>query len=191
MLGLPRWFRWKEFTCNVGDLASIPGLGRSPGGVHCNPLQYSHLENPHGQRSLAGYSPWGHKELDITEWLSSSRGSMLSSLGLYFVISVRLLGPSSEVFLFFSFFLLDILLFHSRIITLFFLIIFFLCCNFQTGLSHVSLCWLSYFLDNQLYIPMYLFVEYFDFYLWHCCCAVAQLCWLLDIEWWIFYFIYF
>ena len=32
-----------------------------------NPLQYSCLENPHGQRSLAGYSPWGHKELDTTE----------------------------------------------------------------------------------------------------------------------------
>ena len=43
------------------------GLGRSPGGGHGNPLQYSCLENPHGQRSLAGYSPWGHKELDTTE----------------------------------------------------------------------------------------------------------------------------
>ena len=47
----------KEF-CNVGDLGLIPGLGRSPGGGHGNPLQYSCLENPHGQRSLAGYSPW-------------------------------------------------------------------------------------------------------------------------------------
>ena len=36
---------------------SIPGLGRSPGGEHGNPFQYSCLENPHGQRSLAGYSP--------------------------------------------------------------------------------------------------------------------------------------
>ena len=32
-----------------------------------SPLQYSCLENPHGQRSLAGYGPWGHKELDTTE----------------------------------------------------------------------------------------------------------------------------
>ena len=31
-----------------------------------NPLQYSCLENPHGQRSLAGYSPWGRKESDTT-----------------------------------------------------------------------------------------------------------------------------
>ena len=49
----------KESACNVGDLGSIPGLGRSPGGGHGNPLQYSCLENPHGQRGLVGYSPWG------------------------------------------------------------------------------------------------------------------------------------
>ena len=57
----------KESACNVGDLGSIPGLGRSSGGGHGNPLQYSCLENPHGQRCLVGYSPWGHKELDTTE----------------------------------------------------------------------------------------------------------------------------
>ena len=57
----------KESACNAGDLDSIPGLGRSPGGGHGNPLQYSCLENPHGQMSLAGYSPWGHKESDTTE----------------------------------------------------------------------------------------------------------------------------
>ena len=62
----------KESTCNAGDLGSIPGLGRSPAGGHDNPLQYSCLEHPHEQRSLAGYSPWSHKELDTTElkWLS-------------------------------------------------------------------------------------------------------------------------
>ena len=47
----------KESTWNAGDLGSIPGLGRSPGGGHGNPLQYSCLENPHGQRSLVGYGP--------------------------------------------------------------------------------------------------------------------------------------
>ena len=36
----------KEFTCNVGDRRSIPGLGRFPGGGNGNPLQYSCLENP-------------------------------------------------------------------------------------------------------------------------------------------------
>ena len=46
---------------NAGDLNLIPGLGRSPGGGHGNPLQYSCLENPHGQQCLVGYSPWSHK----------------------------------------------------------------------------------------------------------------------------------
>ena len=50
-----------------GDAGLIPGMGRSPGGGNGNPLQYSCLENPHGQRSLAGCSPWGHKESDTTE----------------------------------------------------------------------------------------------------------------------------
>ena len=57
----------KESACRVGDLSSIPGLGRSPGKGHGNPLQYSCLEKPHGQRSLVGYSPWNCKELDTTE----------------------------------------------------------------------------------------------------------------------------
>ena len=65
----------KKSTCNMGDLGSIPRVGRSPGGEHGNPLQYSCLENPHGQRSLAGYSPWGHKELDMTERLSTAQHS--------------------------------------------------------------------------------------------------------------------
>ena len=56
------WASWvaqtvKNMPNNVGDLGSLPGLGRSPGGGHGNSLQYSCLENPHGQRSLAGYSP--------------------------------------------------------------------------------------------------------------------------------------
>ena len=55
----------KESACYAGDLGSIPGSGRSPGGGHGNPLQYSCLKNPHGQSRLAGYSPWGHKESDM------------------------------------------------------------------------------------------------------------------------------
>ena len=61
----------KESACNVGHLGLIPGLGRSPGGGHGNPLQYPCLENPHGQRSLVGYSPLGRKELDMTERLNT------------------------------------------------------------------------------------------------------------------------
>ena len=40
-----------------------------PGGGHGNPLQYSCLENLHEQKSFVGYSPWGHKESDMTEQL--------------------------------------------------------------------------------------------------------------------------
>ena len=51
-------------------MGSIPGSGRFPGGGNGNPLQYSCLENPMNKRSLAGYSPWGLKESDMTERLS-------------------------------------------------------------------------------------------------------------------------
>ena len=70
-MGFPGGSDGKESACNVGDLGSIPGLGKSPGGGYGNPLQYSCLENPHGQRSLVGYSPCGHKESDTTERLST------------------------------------------------------------------------------------------------------------------------
>ena len=65
--GLPGVSDGKESSCNAEDLGSIPGLGKSLGGDHGNPFQYSCLENPYGQRSLVGYSPWGHKESDTTE----------------------------------------------------------------------------------------------------------------------------
>ena len=106
-LGSPWSSAGKESACRVGDLGSIPGLGRSPGEGKGYPLQYSGLENAmdcivhgvakswtwlsdfhfifpccavvknpkemqpalvfllgkfHGQRSLAGYSPWGRKD---------------------------------------------------------------------------------------------------------------------------------
>ena len=57
----------KESTCSAGNLGSIPGLGRSPGGRHGNPLQFSCLECLHGHRSLSGCSPWHRKESDTAE----------------------------------------------------------------------------------------------------------------------------
>ena len=69
--GLPNSSVGKEPTCNAGDTGDvrlIPGLERSPGEE--NPLQYPCLKN-HGQRSLVGYGPWGHKELDTSECLST------------------------------------------------------------------------------------------------------------------------
>ena len=53
----------KESACNAGDLSSIPGLGRHPGEGKGYSLQYSGLEN-------SVDSPWGHKDLDMTERLS-------------------------------------------------------------------------------------------------------------------------
>ena len=47
-LGFPGGSDGKEFACNAGAQGLNPGLGRSPGGRHGNPLQYSCLENPHG-----------------------------------------------------------------------------------------------------------------------------------------------
>ena len=60
----------KASDSNAGDPDSIPGLGRSPGEGNGNPLQYSCLENLM-DRGLVGYSPWGHKESDMTERLLS------------------------------------------------------------------------------------------------------------------------
>ena len=51
---------------DTGDAGSIPESERSPGEGSGNPLRYSCLENPM-DRSLAGYSPWSHKESDMTE----------------------------------------------------------------------------------------------------------------------------
>ena len=79
----------EESACNAGDLGLIPGLGRSPGGGHGNPLQCSCLENPHGQRSLAGYSPWGQKESDMTEQLSTVRYSIYGLKNMKLVQEVK------------------------------------------------------------------------------------------------------
>ena len=71
LMGFPGGSDGKESACNVEDLGLIPGLGKSPGGGHGNPLQYSCLKNPHEQKSLASYSPGGRRESDMTEQLSA------------------------------------------------------------------------------------------------------------------------
>ena len=60
----------EESACNAGDLGLIPGLGRSSGEVNGLPTAVYLPGEFHGQRSLADYSPWGHKESDTTEWLT-------------------------------------------------------------------------------------------------------------------------
>ena len=74
IISFPNGSVGKESSCNAGDTedeGSIPESGRSPGGGNGNPLQYSYLEKSHGQRNLAGFSPWGRKELNLTKRLST------------------------------------------------------------------------------------------------------------------------
>ena len=70
--GFPGSSAGKEAACNVGDMGSIPGFGRPPGRGTWQPTPVFLLENPHGQRSLVGYSPRDCKELDMSERLSNS-----------------------------------------------------------------------------------------------------------------------
>ena len=60
-MGFPGSSDSKQTACKAGDPGSIPGSGRSPGEGTSHPLQYSFLPGEfHSQRSLVGYSPWGH-----------------------------------------------------------------------------------------------------------------------------------
>ena len=66
-MGFPGGSEVNSPPASTRDLGLTPGAGRSPREGNGNPLQYSCLENPHGKRSLVGYSPWGLKESDMTE----------------------------------------------------------------------------------------------------------------------------
>ena len=68
--GLPWWLRWWRVCLQCGRTRFNPWVGKIPWKGHGNPLQYSCLKNPHGQRSLAGYSQWSCKEPDTTKQLS-------------------------------------------------------------------------------------------------------------------------
>ena len=57
----------KNPPADAGDVVSVPGLGRSPGGGNeWQPIPVFFLGKSHGQRSLVGYSLWGHKESATT-----------------------------------------------------------------------------------------------------------------------------
>ena len=90
-----RAFQVNNLPDNGGDKRDAGltlGSGRYPGGEHGNPLQYSCLGNPHGQRSLAGYSPWGHKELHTTEATEHARTHA------HIHLEVELLGHIDSMF---------------------------------------------------------------------------------------------
>ena len=102
--GFPGGSDGKESTCSAGDMGSIPGLGRSPGEGNGNLLRYSYLGNP-----LAGFSPWGHKEPNVTEQPTLSlsleeppRSSQLNLLSFPFLVlllySFTSTSPSKPIF---------------------------------------------------------------------------------------------
>ena len=110
-MGFPGSSAGIECDCNAGDSCLIPGLGRYPGVGIGYPiqyswaslvtqmvknltamqysLQYSCLENPYGQRSLLGYSPWGHKESDVTERLSTAQHKYVQCVYVYIYVQIR------------------------------------------------------------------------------------------------------
>ena len=61
----------------AGDLSSIPGSGRYPWRREWLPTPVFLPGESHEQRSLAGYSPWGHKELDVTERLTAQHNLVI------------------------------------------------------------------------------------------------------------------
>ena len=96
-MGFPGGSDGKESACKGGDPSSVPRLGRSPGGGHGNPLQYSCLENPHGQQSLEGYSPWGHKELDMTEGLTTAHSNLLYGISQVVLVVKNPLANAGDI----------------------------------------------------------------------------------------------
>ena len=75
----------------------IPGLGRCPEEGNGYPVQYSFLPGEfHGQRSLAGYSPWGRKELDMTEWMPCMVCSQLLGLEASIYILEDTVEPTTQ-----------------------------------------------------------------------------------------------
>ena len=95
LISLPCGSAGKDSACNAGDLGSIPGLGRSPGEGKGYPLQYSGLEDS------MDYSPWGHKELDMTERLTFTLLSpfiQLYDLGLLTKYSLSKSSPTLTLY---------------------------------------------------------------------------------------------
>ena len=66
-MGFPNGSASKEYIYNVGDLSSIPGSGRVPGGGNGNPLQHSWLKNPMDGGTWQATAHLGHQKSDTTE----------------------------------------------------------------------------------------------------------------------------
>ena len=70
VLGLPRWLSGKESTCRCQRGGLSPWVQKTPWRRKWQPIPVFLPGESHGQRSLVGYSPRGHKEWDTTEWLN-------------------------------------------------------------------------------------------------------------------------
>ena len=68
--GLPSWLKWARIHLQCGRLKFDPWVGKIPWGREQLPNPVFLPDEFHGQRSLVGHSPWGHKESDTTEWLT-------------------------------------------------------------------------------------------------------------------------
>ena len=80
-IGLPRWLSGKETTCQCRRHRFDPWVGKIPCRKKWQPTPVFLPGKSHGQRSLAGYSPWGRKELDTTERLSTHTHTRFISQG--------------------------------------------------------------------------------------------------------------
>ena len=76
-MGFPGGSDGKESACNAGHLGLIPGSGRFPWRREWQPTPVFLPGEFHGQRSLAGYSPWGHRKADTTECIYSLTFSIM------------------------------------------------------------------------------------------------------------------
>ena len=82
-MGFPGGSDGKESACNVGDLGSIPGLGRYPGEGNGNQLQYSCLENSKDRGAWWAVVHRGRKELEMSEQLTHTAPKVILKIGLY------------------------------------------------------------------------------------------------------------
>ena len=80
----------EDSAYRVRDSGLISGSGRSPGEGNGYPLKYFLPVEFHGQRSLMSYRPWGHKETNMTEWLTLSFHGVQRGVIPFLPISLKL-----------------------------------------------------------------------------------------------------
>ena len=99
----------KESSCDAGDLGWIPGSVRSSREENGNPLQHSCLEKSLVQRSLAGYTPWGCKQLDLQDMTELLTLSLFTSGIWMFAVVISDIQPSPVNFDYMDFMLKNII----------------------------------------------------------------------------------